>query len=737
MTKEKIEALISQLTLQEKIDMIHGNGCFCTKGVERLGIPPFVTSDGPRGVRKDFENDAFKELGLSYDYVSYLPCNTALAATWNRELAYETGKLLGKEARGRGKDMILAPGINIMRSPLCGRSFEYMGEDPYLVSEMVVPVVQGIEENDVSSCVKHFAVNNQETRRLDVDVEVSERALREIYLPGFEAAVKRGRAKGIMGAYNKLHGTHCCHNEHLLNDILRKEWGFDGITVSDWGGVHDTEEALMNGLDMEMSVTNNYDSYYMANPLLELIESGAVDRKTACAKIDEKVRHILHVMNELHMLDGKRKSGAYNDYQDKAALRQTARESIVLLKNNNHILPFDKKKIQKLLVVGENANRQHAPGGGSAEIKALYEITPLMGLHMLLGGNTQIEYRPGYFNDDIGNIWANTGENENGQADSLKQDDETAQSLPSTKPKDQSEKKLQHQKEMNEKYLKEALEAAKNADAVIYVGGLTHDYDTEGQDRSDMKLPYDQDRLITELLKIRPDTVVTLVAGSPVDMSAWIDSADTLVYSWYAGMEGGIALAEVLFGDVNPSGHLPESFPVNESDCPAVVLGEFPGGDQVNYGEDIFVGYRYYDTYDVPTAFPFGYGLSYTDFVMTGIRAEVLEDTANNKSVKVSFDISNIGELAGAAVAQVYVADKYPKVKKAAKELKAFEKLYLEPGETREVTLILEKDAFSYFDEESHSFQADAGSYMIMLAKNADEVVDVTEVEFNYCSDRT
>ena len=737
MTKEKIEALISQLTLQEKIDMIHGNGCFCTKGVERLGIPPFVTSDGPRGVRKDFENDAFKELGLSYDYVSYLPCNTALAATWNRELAYETGKLLGKEARGRGKDMILAPGINIMRSPLCGRSFEYMGEDPYLVSEMVVPVVQGIEENDVSSCVKHFAVNNQETRRLDVDVEVSERALREIYLPGFEAAVKRGRAKGIMGAYNKLHGTHCCHNEHLLNDILRKEWGFDGITVSDWGGVHDTEEALMNGLDMEMSVTNNYDSYYMANPLLELIESGAVDRKTACAKIDEKVRHILHVMNELHMLDGKRKSGAYNDYQDKAALRQTARESIVLLKNNNHILPFDKKKIQKLLVVGENANRQHAPGGGSAEIKALYEITPLMGLHMLLGGNTQIEYRPGYFNDDIGNIWANTGENENGQADSLKQDDETAQSLPSTKPKDQSEEKLQHQKEMNEKYLKEALEAAKNADAVIYVGGLTHDYDTEGQDRSDMKLPYDQDRLITELLKIRPDTVVTLVAGSPVDMSAWIDSADTLVYSWYAGMEGGIALAEVLFGDVNPSGHLPESFPVNESDCPAVVLGEFPGGDQVNYGEDIFVGYRYYDTYDVPTAFPFGYGLSYTDFVMTGIRAEVLEDTANNKSVKVSFDISNIGELAGAAVAQVYVADKYPKVKKAAKELKAFEKLYLEPGETREVTLILEKDAFSYFDEESHSFHADAGSYMIMLAKNADEVVDVTEVEFNYCSDRT
>ena len=261
MTKDKIEKLISQLTLQEKVGMIHGNGFFVTKGVERLGIPPFRTSDGPRGVRKDFENDAWKDIGLSYDYVSYLPCNSALAATWNRALSHAAGKLLGKEARGRGKDMILAPGINIMRTPLCGRSFEYMGEDPYLVSEMVVPLIQGIEENDVAACVKHFAVNNQETRRLDVDVDVSERALREIYLPGFEAAVRRGKVKGVMGAYNKLRGTHCCHHDYLLNEILRKEWGFAGITISDWGGVHDTGEALMNGLDMEMSVTSDFDAY--------------------------------------------------------------------------------------------------------------------------------------------------------------------------------------------------------------------------------------------------------------------------------------------------------------------------------------------------------------------------------------------------------------------------------------------------------------------------------------------
>ncbi|MDE7321469.1 MAG: glycoside hydrolase family 3 C-terminal domain-containing protein [Lachnospiraceae bacterium] len=730
MTKEKIEKLIAKLTLQEKIGMIHGDGFFTTKGVERLGIPPFKTSDGPRGVRKDFENAVWKDIGLSYDYVSYLPCNTALAATWNRALAYSAGRLLGKEARGRGKDMILAPGINIMRTPMCGRSFEYMGEDPYLVSEMVVPVVQGIEENDVSSCVKHFAVNNQETRRLDVDVEVSERALREIYLPGFEAAVKKGKAKGVMGAYNKLRGTHCCHHDYLLNDILRKEWGFEGITVSDWGGVHDTKEALLNGLDMEMSVTDNFDEYYMAEPIIRMIEGGEVDKKTIYAKIDEKVRHILNVMNKLHMLDGERSAGGYNDYEDKAVLRQTARESVVLLKNNKEILPLDRKKIKKLLVVGENANRQHAPGGGSAEIKALYEITPLMGLNMLLGGNTEIIYKPGYCNEDIGNIWANTGDSENGQADSLNQDNNTTQVSQEPGTKTESEEKKQRQKEMNEKYLKEALEAAQDADAVIYVGGLTHDYDTEGQDRVDMKLPYEQDRLISELLHVRPDAVITLVAGSPVDMSAWLDNADTLVYSWYAGMEGGIALAEVLFGDVNPSGHLPETFPVSEKDCPVAVLGEFPGGDKVNYGEDIFVGYRYYDTYDVATAFPFGYGLSYTDFVMTGIRAEVLEDTADSKSVKVSFDVSNIGSRAGAAVAQIYVADKCPKVRKAAKELKAFEKIFLEAGEAREISLILERDAFMYFDEGAHSFKADAGSYMLLLAKNADEVVDITEIEF-------
>lgn len=724
MTKERIEDLISQMTLDEKLGMIHGNELFRTKGVERLGIPGFSTSDGPRGVRKDFQPDSWQEIGLSYDYVSYLPCNSALAATWNTDLAYETGKVLGKETRGRGKDMILAPGINIMRSPLCGRSFEYMGEDPYLVSEMVVPVVKGIEENDVSSCVKHFALNNQETRRLDVDVEVSERALREIYLPGFEAAVKEGKAKGIMGAYNKLRGTHCCHHPYLLDEILRKEWGFDGIVVSDWGGVHSTEEGAMTSLDMEMSVTNNFNEYFLADPLKAEIEKGNIQETV----VDEKVRHILHVMNELHMLDGERKSGSYNNYEDKEALRKVAEESIVLLKNEEDTLPLEAGKIKNLLVIGENANRQHAPGGGSAEIKALYEITPLMGLHMLLGGNTKITYHPGYYNQDIGNIWASSDDdNSNGQADSLEQDKQTTSTEPNADQKSAAKKALEEK--MNKQYLAEAIEAAKQADAVIYVGGLTHDYDTEGQDRSSMKLPYDQDTLITELLKVRPDMIVTMVAGSPVDMSAWKDKAKAIIFSWFGGMEGGYALAESVFGKINPSGKLPESFPVSEKDCPAVVLGEFPGNDSVKYGEDIFVGYRYYDTYDVKTAYPFGYGLSYTDFVMNGLEAKVVVDTDVEKKVEVSFNISNIGEREGATVAQIYVSDKMPKVRKASKELKAFEKVNLQPGETRKITLTLDQKAFSYYNEEKRTFVVDESVYSILLAKSAEEVVDVIDIK--------
>lgn len=389
--REEAEELMRRLTLDEKIGMIHGAELFRTAPVERLGIPALTMSDGPMGVRQEFEPASWKSVGNQDDYVTYLPCNSALASTWNRELAGLTGEVLGAEARGRGKDVILGPGVNIKRSPLCGRNFEYFSEDPYLTKEMAVPYIRGVQNWDVAACVKHFAANNQETQRLWVDVKIDEKALREIYLPAFYDAVKKGNAYTVMGAYNKLYGEHCCQSGFLLNGILREEWGYDGVVISDWGGVHDTEAAAKSGLDIEMSVTDDFDEYCMAGPLKKAVEEGRVSEKV----IDEKVIHILMLMKRLHMLDGDRKSGAYNTPGHRQAALDVARESVVLLKNSGGRLPLSPEKSKEILVIGENADRMHAPGGGSAEIKALYEITPLMGIKMLLGGNTKVTYEIG------------------------------------------------------------------------------------------------------------------------------------------------------------------------------------------------------------------------------------------------------------------------------------------------------------------------------------------------------
>jgi len=422
--ENKIEEIIKCLTLQEKIGMIHGAGLFRTEGVERLGIKPLKMADGPMGVRNEFPDGSWVPYGYSDDYVSYLPCNTALASTWNRELAYKEGYVLGNEARGRGKDIILAPGINIIRSPLCGRNFEYMSEDPYLTREMAVPYVKGVQENDVAVCVKHFAVNNQETERLNVDVVVSDRALREIYFPAFEAVVKEGDAYAIMAAYNKLWDQYCGHNPKLLQDILRDEWGFDGVVVSDWSGVHDTKEAAEAGMDIEMSVTYNFDDYFFASPMIHAVEKGIVSEEI----IDDKIRNILNLMYKLNMFSEDRKKGEYNSYENRKKALEIARESIILLKNEDNILPLKEKELKKIAVIGENADIRHSAGGGSAEIKALYEITPLLGLKMKLGGNTEVKYARGYtYNEDE-----------------------------------------------REEMLKAAIELAKNSDAVIFVGGLKH-----------------------------------------------------------------------------------------------------------------------------------------------------------------------------------------------------------------------------------------------------------------------
>lgn len=655
-----IEKILKQLTLDEKIRMIHGDGLFCTGAVPRLGIPALKFSDGPMGVRQEFENDQWKAIGNNDDYVTYLPSNSALAATWNRELAYETGKVLGEETRGRGKDMILAPGINIKRSPLCGRNFEYMSEDPYLAGELAAPMVQGIQESDVSACVKHFAANNQETERLWVEAKVCGRAMREIYLPAFKKAVKKGNTYGIMGAYNRYQGEHCCESKRLLNGILRKEWGFDGVVVSDWGGVHSTREAAESGLDVEMSVTDNFDEYCMANPLKTAVKKKEIDE----ALIDEKVRNILRLMERLHMLSGSRKAGAYNTPEHRTEVLKAARESVVLLKNEEKKLPLSAEKTRKILVIGDNANRIHSCGGGSAEIKALYEISPLMGIKMLLGGNAEVTFAQGYPAEDMEEV---TGDI-NWQADSLKEAGQTAAEANRRTSEREQDGMLcgenqgagQRQEEASRRKRREELRkqavllAAKGAfDEVIFVGGQNHQQDLEGRDRPDMKLPYGQDRLIEELLTVRPDMIVVLVSGSPVEMP-WVKEAKTLVWGWYAGMEGGTALAEVLWGKENPSGKLPETFPVRLSDCPAHCIGEFPGENTVDYKEGIFVGYRYFDTENVPVLFPFGYGLSYTEFTYSDLKITV-EERGNTPKVRVTFTVENTGKMAGKETAQVYV----------------------------------------------------------------------------------
>ena len=700
----KIEEIIKCLTLEEKIGMIHGAGLFRTEGVKRLGIKPLKMADGPMGVRNEFPDNSWVPYGYSDDYVSYLPCNTALASTWNRELAYKEGYVLGNEARGRGKDIILAPGINIIRSPLCGRNFEYMSEDPYLTKEMAVPYIKGVQENDVAVCVKHFAVNNQETERLNVDVVVSDRALREIYFPAFEAAVKEGNAYSIMSAYNKIWDQYCAHNPRLLQEILRDEWGFDGVVISDWSGVHDTKEAAEAGMDIEMSVTYNFDEYFFANPMIHAVEKGIVKEEI----IDDKIRNILRLMYRINIFSDNRKKGAYNSYENRQKTLEIARESIILLKNEENVLPLKEKEIKTIAVIGENADIKHSSGGGSAEIKALYEITPLLGLKMKLGGNTEVKYVKGYT----------------------------------------------HNEEEREKVLKEAVDLAKNSDAVIFVGGLKHtkenfelyqnalhsnkekdvvNIDSEGNDKTDMTLPYKQDEVISELLKVNKNTVVVISTGSPVDMSSFASHAKAIIQTSYNGMEGGLALAETIFGDVNPSGKLPYTVPVKLEDSPAHCLGEFPGTDKVRYDEDIFVGYRYFSSYNVKPLFAFGHGLSYTNFKYDDLNVEVneLEDDVN---VTVSLKLTNVGEVAGSEVVQVYINDEEASVKRPNIELKGFGKIHLDPKETKIVKINLNKRDFAFYDEEQKAWTLESGKFNILVGSSSDNILlkENINLEKNY-----
>lgn len=718
-----VESLLEQLTLEEKIGMIHGNGLFKTAGVERLLIPALKFADGPMGVRNDFENAKWKTIGLSYDFVSYLPSNTSIASSWNREVAYQVGQVLGEEARGRGKDMILAPGINVKRSPLCGRNFEYMSEDPYLIKELAVPLIKGVQEADVAACVKHFAANSQETKRLEVEAIIDDRAFRELYLPAFKAAVEEGESYSIMGAYNRYKGEHCCHSKCLLDNILREEWNYDGVVISDWGGVHDTEQAANTSLDIEMSVTDNFDEYFMANPLIEAVMSGKVSEE----QIDKKVRRILTMMERLHIFSEERKSGAYNTPEHRAVIRKASEEGVVLLKNEENRLPLS-KKVKKLAVIGQNGDMIHSNGGGSAEIKALYEISPLLGINMLLGGNTEIKYAPGYYiepkKEESDVNWQ-----ESSLEDIVNRSDSSEAVTPENAKDNHVDEQVIAEQKRRKELLEEAVKVAKEADEVIIYGGLNHDYDTEGADRKDLILPYGQDELIKAVLEVKPEAIIVIISGSPVEMRQWEKKAKAILWTSYAGMEGGTALARILFGDVNPSGKLPESFPITITDSPAHCIGEFPGGLEVHHTEGINIGYRYYSTKKVPTQFCFGHGISYTtfdyeDLVIDNSLVGRIDDNTVIDSVKITGQvrITNIGNQRGAEVVQIYVSPVDSKVERPEIELKGFEKVSLEPGEYKIVTFSLDSSAFSYYDVEEKAFVVEPGKYTIRVGSSCEDI---------------
>lgn len=710
-----IDDLLSQLTLEEKIGMIHGAGLFRTESVERLGIPSLTMSDGPMGVRAEFADNEWRNIGTTDDFVSYLPCNSAIASTWNRELAEKAGEVLGEEARGRGKDVILAPGINIKRSPLCGRNFEYMSEDPRLIEELVVPVVKGIQKYDTAACVKHFAANSQETERLWVDTIVDEQTLEEIYFPGFKAAVEKGGIFSLMGAYNLLNGEHCCTSKSLLNEKLRKDWNFDGMVVSDWGGVHDTVKAAESALDIEMNVTYEFDKHNLADALLEKIKAGELSE----ALVDEKVRNILRLMLRLKMIGAQRderKRGAYNTKEHQQAVLEVARESVILLKNEKQILPLDADRVKKVAVIGGNAAAIHSNGGGSAEIKALYEISPLMGIKKFLGGNAKVSYAPGYVMPE-----KKTAADTNWQAESTQHDwngEKKEKVLSAGEAKKAEEKKAV--------YLKEAVALAKESDTVIFVGGLNHDYDVEGQDRADMKLPYGQDEVLAALLKEVPNTIVVLLAGSPVEMP-WLKEAETVVWSYYAGMEGGTALADVLFGKVNPSGKLAETFIKTVEQCPAHVIGTFGKKDKVEYKEGRMVGYRYYDTEGTDINFCFGHGLSYSNFVYKDLQVQ-----KEGEEVKVSLTVKNDSTVDGKETVQIYVAEKDAKTGEPSHQLKAFEKVFVKAGEEKQVGFVLTKQDFSHYDTAKHAFTVCEGAYEIQAGTSSRDIFLKENIDYSF-----
>jgi beta-glucosidase len=683
--EEKIHNLISQLTLPEKLSLLHANSKFYVTGIKRLEIPEWALSDGPHGVRAEINRHDWAYAGWTNDSATCFPPGTALAATWNPRLAYERGIVLGEEARFRKKDILLGPGINIIRSPLCGRNFEYMSEDPFLISKMSVAYTKALQSKDVAASVKHWLANNQEEHRDSVDVYMSERALREIYLPAFKASVTEGGAYTVMAAYNKFRGDWCSENEYLNRQILRKELGFQGVLMTDWSAAHTTIKAALTGLDLEMGTDKkDYNEWYFANPLMKAVEDG----KVPMAIVDEKVANVLRVMMKTKMFDeSHRAKGKMNTPEHQQAAYNDAAEAAVLLQNNGNILPLNFKNIRSVAIIGDNATRKHCGGGLSSEIKTLYEITPLDAIQKKFGAAVKINFAQGYEKQSTFKEGNNTG-----QASSDK---------------------------IDWKLIDEAVKVAKESDVVIIFGGLNHDFDTESSDKQNMDLPYGQDVLIREVAKANPNTVVVIVAGSPVKLSGIVHRVPAILWSWFGGMEAGNAVADLLSGKVNPSGKLPFTIPVSLDQSPAHALGNFPGRNlTVNYEEDILVGYRWFDTKKIVPQFPFGYGLSYTDFSIGNFYTDKTS-YGKGETIHAKCTLKNTGSRYGAEVAQLYVSDPVCSVLRPEKELKAFEKVFLKPGETKTIELTIKAADLAFYDETKKAWNVEAGEFVLQIGNSS------------------
>ena len=696
--EERVEDALARMTLEEKVALTHAQSKFSSAGVPRLGIPELWHTDGPHGIRPEVLWDEWDQAGWTNDSCTAFPALVNLAATWDRNLARLYGKSIGEEARYREKDILLGPGVNMGRTPLNGRTFEYMGEDPYLAAQLVVPYVQGVQAEGVAACVKHFAVNNQETRRTATNSVVDDRTLYEIYLPAFEAAVKEGGAWAIMGSYNLWNGQFNCHNKRLLCDILKGEWGFDGVVISDWGGCRDDDEAVHNGLDVEMGTWTNglrgaasdsYQNYHLARPFLERLRDGRATEE----ELNDKARRVLRTIFRTSM-SPEQHFGSFTSPEHFAAARQIAAEGIVLLKNDG-TLPLRPAEGSRILVVGENAYKMMVVGGGSSNLKTKYEVIPLDALHEAFDGIAEVKWERGY----VGDTTTDYNKVVTGQ--------------------DLSEKRSAA------RLLADAVAAARDADYVLFIGGLNKsaNQDNEGTDRADIVLPYGQDALIEALAEVSENLIVVNISGSPVAMP-WADHADAIVQAWYGGSESGHALVDVLTGAVNPSGKLPFTMPLALADGPLKTERQYPGikeeGSewwQEYYDEGVFIGYRWYDTQQLAVQYPFGHGLSYTTFDITDASVKKAGD-----GFEVTAKLTNTGAVAGAEVVQLYVSDAESSVPRPDKELKGFEKVYLEPGESATVRFTLDRRALSFFDADTHAWKAEPGTFHALLGTSSRDI---------------